>query len=309
MQRYILQRLIQAVGVIFLSSLIIFVATRVTADPLTLLLPEDATLEEEEALRHQLGLDQPIHVQYVNFVTGLLRGDFGISWVHHEPAIQLILNRLPASSELASAALVLSLVLSIPLGLIAGYLRGTGRGWLLEKIIMILSLLGISSPAFWLAIFAIFVFSVKLGWLPTSGRGGLAHLVMPVVILAIYPVASTTRLIRSGMVEVLSTDYIRTARAKGLGERLVVSRHVLKNVMIPVVTITGAHFGSMLVYATVIETIFAWPGVGRLLLQSMLMVDYPVLVVYGMLVALILSILNLIVDVSYAFFDPRITHE
>ncbi|MDA1330842.1 MAG: ABC transporter permease [Chloroflexi bacterium] len=213
MHQYIARRLIQALGVVFITSVVIFVATRLMADPLTILLPQDASMEQENLLRQQLGLDQPIYVQYVDFFAGLLRGDFGISWVHRKPAIEVVLIRLPASLQLAGAALMVSLLAAIPLGLWAGYLRSTGRGWLIEKLIMVVSLFGVSAPSFWLAIFGIFIFSVKLGWLPTSGKGTLAHAVMPVMILAVYNIAVTTRLTRSGTLSVMTQDYIRTARA------------------------------------------------------------------------------------------------
>jgi len=309
MQRYIVRRLIQTVIVILLASMVIFAGTRLTADPMKLLLDEHATKEQEEITRQRLGLDRPIWQQYLRFVVGMTRGDFGESWVYRRPAMKLVLERLPASLQLAAGAAVLSLVLAIPFGVLSGYARASGRWPLLDKLVVTFSLLGISAPTFWVAIFAILVFAVKLHWLPTSGRGTLAHAVMPVCILSFGSLATMVRLARSGTLEVYHDDYVRTARAKGLHERQVLFRHALKNVMIPVITVSGMTLGGMLVYATVIETIFAWPGMGRLLQDSMLKLDYPVMVAYGMVVAVVFSILNLLVDVSYVFFDPRITND
>jgi peptide/nickel transport system permease protein len=309
MQRYIVRRLVQTVIVILLASMVIFAGTRLTADPLKLLLDEHATKEEEALVRERLGLDRPIWEQFIRFVIGMTRGDFGESWVYRKPAMELVLERLPASLQLAGGAAALSLVLAIPFGILSGYARASGRWPLLDKLVVIFSLLGISAPTFWVGIFAILIFAVKLNWLPTSGRGTLAHAVMPVCILSFGSLATMVRLARSGMLEAYHEDYIRTARAKGLHERQVLFRHAFKNVMIPVVTVSGMTIGNMLVYATVIETIFAWPGMGRLLQDSMLKLDYPVMVAYGMVVAVVFSILNLVVDLSYVIFDPRIGHE
>jgi ABC-type dipeptide/oligopeptide/nickel transport system permease component len=238
-------------------------------------------------------------------VRSALRGDLGTSFYFHEPAIRLVLERLPASLELVIWTMIASTVIAIPLGVMAA----TARGSWLDRAVLVGSLVGISAPTFWIGIVLIALFVVALGWLPSSGRGTWAHLVLPVVTLAFYRVALFIRLIRAGMLDVLNQDYIRTARAKGLYERLVIYRHALKNTLIPLVTIGGIQMGGLIAFAIVTEKIFAWPGMGRLLLTSIERLDYPIVVAYAIVTAGLFVAINLTVDVLYALIDPRIRYE
>ncbi|MDR7544233.1 MAG: ABC transporter permease [Armatimonadota bacterium] len=305
MTRFLAQRLLQMVGVFLIISMVVFMLLVLTGDPIELLLPPAADINQVEALRTQLGLDQPWYVQYAKFVRSALRGDLGTSFYFHEPAIRLVLQRLPASLELVIWTMVASTIIAIPLGVMAA----TARGSWLDRAVLVGSLVGISAPTFWIGIVLIALFVVALGWLPSSGRGTWAHLVLPVVTLAFYRVALFIRLIRAGMLDVLNQDYIRTARAKGLYERLVIYRHALKNTLIPFVTIGGIQMGGLIAFAIVTEKIFAWPGMGRLLLTSIERLDYPIVVAYAIVTAGLFIVINLTVDVLYALIDPRIRYE
>jgi ABC-type dipeptide/oligopeptide/nickel transport system permease component len=305
MTRFLVQRLLQMVGVFLIISMVVFMLLVLTGDPIELLLPPAADINQVEALRTQLGLDQPWYVQYAKFVRSALRGDLGTSFYFHEPAIRLVLERLPASLELVIWTMIASTVIAIPLGVMAA----TARGSWLDRAVLVGSLVGISAPTFWIGIVLIALFVVALGWLPSSGRGTWAHLVLPVVTLAFYRVALFIRLIRAGMLDVLNQDYIRTARAKGLYERLVIYRHALKNTLIPLVTIGGIQMGGLIAFAIVTEKIFAWPGMGRLLLTSIERLDYPIVVAYAIVTAGLFVAINLTVDVLYAVIDPRIRYE
>ncbi|MDR7522964.1 MAG: ABC transporter permease [Armatimonadota bacterium] len=305
MTRFLVNRLLQMVGVFLIISMIVFMLLVLTGDPIELLLPPAADINQVEALRTQLGLDQPWYVQYAKFVRSALRGDLGTSFYFHEPAVRLVLQRLPASLELVVWTMVVSTLLAIPLGVLAATRRGT---WL-DRGVLVGSLVGISAPTFWIGIVLIAFFVVALGWLPSSGRGSWEHLVLPVATLAFYRVALFIRLIRAGMLDVLGQDYIRTARAKGLFERLVVYRHALKNTLIPFVTISGLQMGGLIAFAIVTEKIFAWPGMGRLLLISIERLDYPVVVAYAIVTAALFVVINLTVDLLYALIDPRIRYE
>ncbi|MDR7485353.1 MAG: ABC transporter permease [Armatimonadota bacterium] len=305
MTRFLVNRLLQMVGVFLIISMIVFMLLVLTGDPIELLLPPAADINQVEALRTQLGLDRPWYVQYAKFVRSALRGDLGTSFYFHEPAVRLVLQRLPASLELVVWTMVVSTLLAIPLGVLAATRCGT---WL-DRGVLVGSLVGISAPTFWIGIVLIAFFVVALGWLPSSGRGGWEHLVLPVATLAFYRVALFIRLIRAGMLDVLGQDYIRTARAKGLFERLVVYRHALKNTLIPFVTISGLQMGGLIAFAIVTEKIFAWPGMGRLLLISIERLDYPVVVAYAIVTAALFVVINLTVDLLYALIDPRIRYE
>jgi peptide/nickel transport system permease protein len=305
MTRFLLGRLAQMVGVFVVISLVIFMLLVFTGDPIELLLPPAAGVDQIEAMRRQLGLDQPWYVQYARFIRSALRGDLGTSFYFNEPAIRLVLQRLPASLELVIWTMVVSTVIAIPLGAMAA---ARPNSWL-DRTVLVGSLVGISAPTFWIGIVLIALFVVAFGLLPSSGRGGWEHLVLPVATLAFYRVALFVRLIRAGMLDVLGQDYIRTARAKGLFERLVVYRHALKNTLIPFVTIGGIQMGGLIAFAVVTEKIFAWPGMGRLLLISIERLDYPVVVAYAIVTAALFVVINLTVDLLYALLDPRIRYE
>lgn len=303
MSRYILQRLIHTVLVILGISVISFTFMHLSGDPVGLILPQDATHEQIETLRREMRLDDPIYVQYMRFLTSALQGDLGTSIYTREPVVRLIQERMPATLELALAALFLSLIVAIPIGVLAAVKRGS---WL-DTISMTFALFGLSMPHFWLGIMFIMVFSVQLGWLPTSGRGTLAQLVMPSLALGLSLIALFARLTRSAMLEVLGQDYVRTARAKGVSEVMVVGKHALRNALIPLVTAVGMEFGFLLGGAVIIETVFAWPGVGRLVVQSILDRDYPVVQAAVMMLAIVFVSVNLIVDLLYAWLDPNIS--
>ncbi len=305
MTRFLVGRLLQMLGVFLVISLIIFMLLVFTGDPIELLLPPAAGIDQVKALEVQLGLDQPWWVQYGRFLRSALRGDLGTSFYFNEPAIRLVLQRLPASLELVVWTMLVSTVIAIPLGAMAAV---KPNSWI-DRGVLVGSLVGISAPTFWIGIVLIALFVVTLKWLPSSGRGGWEHLVLPVATLAFYRVALFVRLVRSGMLDVLGQDYIRTARAKGLFERLVIYRHALRNTLIPFVTIGGIQMGGLIAFAVVTEKIFAWPGMGRLLLISIERLDYPVVVAYAIVTAALFVIINLTVDLLYAFIDPRIRYE
>jgi len=305
MARFLMTRLLQTVVVFFFISAIIFSLLVLTGDPIELLLPPAAGPDQIQAMRVKLGLDQPWYVQYWKFLRNAVRGDLGTSFYFGESAIKLVLERLPASLELVIWTMILSTALAIPLGVLAAVRRGS---WL-DRGALAASMVGISAPTFWIGIVLIAVFVVALGLLPSSGRGGWVHLVLPVTTLGFYRVALFVRLIRAGMLDVLAADYVRTARAKGLYERSVIYRHALRNTLIPFVTISGIQMGGLIAFAVVTEKIFAWPGMGRLLLLSIERLDYPVVVAYAIVTAALFAVINLTVDALYAFLDPRIRYE
>lgn len=304
MGRYLLKRLWHTVYVIIGISVISFFFIHLSGDPVMLMLPGDATMQEVEQLRQKLGFNDPLVVQYGRFISKAARGDFGESLYYKVPAMELIVERLPASLELAVASLVIALVVAIPIGIISAVYRGSA----LDMASMLGALFGLSMPHFWLGIMLIMIFSLHLGWLPTSGRGTLAHLVMPALALGLSLMAMFARLTRSVMLEVLSLDYIRTARAKGLREFLVIGKHALKNAMIPLVTVAGMQFGFLMGGSVIIETVFAWPGVGRLVVQAIFNRDYPLVQSIVFILAIIFVAANLVVDLLYVRLDPRISY-
>ena len=269
-----------------------------------LMLPGDASDQEIEELREQLGFNDPLYVQYVRFASKAIRGDFGESLYYHVPVMELVMERLPASLELALAAMVFALVLAVPIGIISAVRRGS----MLDMGSMLGALLGLSMPHFWLGIMLMLLFSVHLGWLPTSGRGTMAHLIMPAVSLGLSLMAMFARLTRSVMLEVLSLDYIRTARAKGLREEIVISKHALKNALIPLVTVAGMQFGFLIGGTVIIETVFAWPGLGRLVVQAIFSRDYPLVQAIVFVLSLLFVGMNLLVDILYVYLDPQISY-
>lgn len=302
---YLLRRFYQALIVFFVVTLVVFVILHLAGDPVELLLPQDATQNDVRELRHALGLDKPLTVQYGLFLKNALKGNLGISYHHGQPALKLVLNRLPASLELVTVSILISLVISVPLGILASSRRGK---WL-DRACQLGSLVGISAPPFWIGIAFILVFAVNLQWLPSSGRGTWAHLVLPATSLALYRLALFFRLIRAGMLDVMTQDYIRTARSKGVSEKKVVYKHALKNTLIPFVTIAGIQMGSLLAGAIVTERVFAWPGMGRLFLDSIGVMDFPVIIAWTLVIATIFLLINFIVDIVYVWLDPRIRHE
>lgn len=301
---YVVRRLAQAVLVVFGVVLVVFLLTFLSGDPALLLLPPDATREDVLEFRRLMGFDDPLWVQFGRFVGDLLRGDFGNSWRYREPALSLVLERLPATLELAFASLAVSLVVAIPVGIISAVRKDSAA----DGIAMIVALLGQSIPTFWLGIMFILIFAVQLGWLPTSGRGGIEHLILPAVSLGLFFTGRLARLVRSSMLEVLGEDYVKTARAKGLHEFVVVNKHALKNAMLPVVTVIGLEFGFLLGGAVITETVFAWPGVGLLAVQSVFGRDYPVVQAIVICVSIVFVLVNLAVDLVYTQLDPRITY-
>ena len=302
MKSYLLRRLWQSLLVIFGVSVVVFLILHLTGDPAALMLPPDATAEDIAKFRHDMGFDDPVAVQYVRFLKGAVRGDFGQSIRHGEPAMGLVVERLPATFELAGAGLVIALALAIPAGIVSAVRRNTS----IDYISTVVALLGQAMPTFWLGIMLILVFSVRLNWLPSSARGDVEHLILPAITLGLFTTARITRLTRSGMLEVLGQHYIRTARAKGVGEPPVVWKHALKNASIPIVTIVGIELGTLLGGSVITETIFAWPGVGRLSVQAIFNRDYPVVQSAVFLLASTFVIVNFLVDVVYTYLDPRI---
>jgi ABC-type dipeptide/oligopeptide/nickel transport system permease component len=302
MKSYLVRRFLQSLLVLLGVSVVVFGILHLTGDPALLLLPPDASAEDVARLREALGFNDPVWVQYLRFLRGALRGDFGESLRHGEPAMALVLERLPATFELAGAGLGIALALAIPAGILSAVRRNTA----VDYVSTVLALLGQAMPTFWLGIMLILVFSVQLGWLPSSGRGDLAHLILPATTLGLFTTARITRLTRSGMLEVLGQDYIRTARAKGVGEPPVVWKHALRNASIPIVTIVGIELGTLLGGSVITETIFAWPGVGRLSVQAIFNRDYPVVQAAVFILASTFVMLNFAVDMLYTFLDPRI---
>jgi ABC-type dipeptide/oligopeptide/nickel transport system permease component len=302
MKVYLLRRFLQSLLVLLGVSFVVFGILFLTGDPTLVLLPPDASAEDVEKFRETMGFNDPFFVQYGRFLLGALRGDFGQSVRHGEPAFDLVMERMPATFELAGAALALALCLAIPAGIISAVRRNS----LLDYVSTVVALLGQSMPTFWLGIMLILLFSVQLNLLPSSGRGGWQHMLLPAVTLGLFTTARITRLTRSGMLEVLNQDYIRTARAKGVANPPVVWKHALKNAAIPIVTIVGIELGTLLGGSVITETIFAWPGVGRLSVQAIYNRDYPVVQAAVFTLSATFVLVNLVVDLLYTYLDPRI---
>ncbi len=306
MARHIARRLLYSIFVLWGALTIVFVAVRVIpGDPAQMMIGSSGTQADVARLRHRLGLDAPIGVQYVRYLAGAVRLDFGQSLVLEEPAVQAVNERLPATGLLAATAMALGVIVGLPLGVIAA-LRPRSAA---DYLVSVASLAGQSVPNFWLGIMFILVFARQLRWLPSSGMGGLSHLVLPAVTLALLLVGVLTRLVRSGLVEVAQEDYIRSAYAKGLARTSVLRKHALPNVMIPVVTVAGLQLGNLLAGAVIVETVFAWPGAGRLLIQAIGNRDYPVVQVAVLFITISFIVVNLLVDVSYGLLDPRVRYQ
>lgn len=305
MIRYVAFRLLYLVLVVFGVLTLLFFLIRLSGDPVSLLVGFDTTPERLEEVRRQFGLDLPLYVQYFSFLKSTLALDFGRSFRYQGGAFAIVMERLPATIELAIASILLTVVVAFPAGIVAAMRRGRPSG----HAIMFGALLGQSMPSFWLAIMLILVFSVQLRWLPSFGRGGLEHLVLPAITLASFLIARQSRLIRSGMIEVLDQDYIRTARAKGIRETLIVIRHGLKNMLLPIVAVLGLDVSFLLGGSVITETVFAWPGMGYLMVSSVLARDYPVVQAAVFVITIIVVVVNIVVDLAYRFLDPRIGFE
>ena len=321
MLAFVVRRLLQAIVVMLTVAFLAFMLFQHVGDPVTNLLGQDATQEQKDRLRQELGLDQPFPVQFAAFVGNAVRGEFGISLRQGRKVSALIADRFPATFELALAAAVLALLIGIPLGVYAALRRGRFGA----QLAMAVSLLGVSLPTFLIGILLILVFSVFLGWLPSFGRGdtvkigawdtgllsadGLQHLILPALTLAVFQLALIMRLVRAEMLEVLRTDYIKFARARGLQDRAVYFGHALKNTLVPVITITGLQLGGLIAFAIVTETVFQWPGMGLLFIQAVQFADVPVMAAYLCLIALIFVLINLAVDLLYFAVDPRLRIE
>ena len=299
-------------------SLLVFGGVNLVGDPVEMLINPEADQAEVERVIRELGLDRPITEQYWFFLVNAFKGDLGDSFVFGEPALKLIIQRMPATLELALFSLFISLIIAIPLGIYAGYNPDSK----VSKVIMAGSILGFSMPTFWVGIIFIMIFAVQLGWLPSTGRGeigtfmginsslftlnGLSHVFLPALNLALFKISSVIRLTRAGTREIILQDYITFARSKGISEKRVVLIHVLKNILIPIVTVVGLEFGSLIAFSTVTETVFAWPGMGKLIIDSIYNLDRPVIVAYLMIIVTFFVFLNLIVDILYTFLDPRV---
>ena len=321
MLTWLLRRLFQACFVVLAMTVIVFIGVHVIGNPVDILISPEADQAERAKIIAEFGLDQPLCRQYALFLNGALHGDLGRSFVFNEPALRLIGQRMPATMELAVTAVLMSMCIGIPLGLYAG-LKPNG---VLGRFIMSGSILGFSLPSFWVGLMLIMVFAVQLGWLPSTGRGhtaelfgirwsfltwdGLRHMAMPALNLSLYNISLVLRLTRAGVRETLPMDYIKFARAKGLSPSRVIFVHVLKNIMIPIVTVLGLEFGSTIAFAVVTESVFAWPGMGKLIIDSINVLDRPVIVAYLMMIVLIFITINLVVDILYTVLDPRVRLE
>lgn len=304
MLTYIIRRLLYAVFVLFGVATVVFFIARMTGDPVSIMLPPDATIEQEQGLRASLGLDLPLIQQYLIFLGNLLKLDFGMSLRYDLPALKLILERMPATMQLGGAAMIFSLVIAVP----AGIITAVKKGKFSEKIIMSTVILLQSIPVFWVGLLLVLVFSITLKILPTGGVGGPLYIVLPAIALGTHLLALVTRLLRSSLGEALDSDYVRTAKAKGLLSKMVVGKHALRNSLLPVVTVIGLEVGALLGGSVVTETVFAWPGVGQLLIQSIYNRDFPLVQAIIIILAGIFVLVNLIVDILYVIIDPRIKY-
>ena len=302
MCRYVVGRVLQAVVALLGVTCVVFLLVSLSGDPAFILLTPEAGEEQRAAFRKLYGLDQPLPVQYARYVSHVARGDFGSSFAFNRPAIQVVLERLPATLLLTATAVALGVVVGMPAG-VAAAVKASGP---LDRLVMALVLLGQSVPTFWLGLLMIRIFAVNLRWVPVSGHGTVLHLVMPAVALGLYLAALLARLTRSEMLEALAQDYVRTARAKGLSERVVTVAHALKNALLPIVTLIGLQLGALLGGAVVTETVFAWPGIGSLVLDAILRKDYPVLLAAVEFVAAAFIVINMALDLLYGYLDPRL---
>ena len=315
---FLLRRLVQSVFVLIAMMIVVFFGVYMIGNPIDILISPDATPAEIAETMTRFGFDEPAHVQFLKFLGNALQGDLGRSFVHGESAVTLILSYMPATLELAALGLFFSVLIGVPLGVYAGYKADRWQG----RAIMTGSIFGFSLPNFWVGMLLILIFAVELRWLPSTGRGetvevlgmrlsifsenGLKYMILPALTLALYKASLVTRLARAGTQEALMQDYVKVARAKGVSETRILLVHVLKNIMIPIITVLGLELGSMIAFAVVTETVFAWPGMGKLLIDSILKLDRPVIVAYLMMTVIIFIIINFTVDVIYTLLDPRV---
>lgn len=313
MGKYIIRRLFDLLPTIAVVAVIVFIITRmIPGDPAAVMLGPQASVEEIEALREQLGLNQPIYVQFLQYIGNLLQGDFGVSLTYNEPIVQLIMERFPNTLVLAISALIIAFVIGVP----AGIISASKQNSLLDYSVMLVSLIGVSMPIFWLGVMLVLYFSVNLGWFPATGMGSmddglvtyLKHLVLPSITLATIPMATFARITRSSMLEVISQDYIKTARAKGLSEFLVICKHAFKNALTPLLTVLGMQISMMLGGAVLTETIFSWPGMGRLIVDAIDKRDFVVVQGTVLFIAVLFVIVNLLVDVMYKVVNPKVNY-
>ncbi len=321
MTSFLLRRTGQTVVALLVMSVLVFVGIFMVGNPIDILIDPAATPLERQQTIEAFGLDRPVWEQYWGFLTGAISGDLGNSFIYNQPALDLILARLPATLELAFTALAIALVFGIPLGIVAG-LKPRAP---LSRAIMSFSILGFSLPTFWIGLIMIMAFSVFLGWLPASGRGetvdvlgipislftldGILHLLLPALNLALFKISLVIRLTRAGVMECMQMDYVRFARAKGISEGRIVGLHVLKNTLIPLITVMGIEFGSLIAFAVVTETIFAWPGMGKLIIDAIAVLDRPLILAYLLITVVMFSVINLVVDLLYSVVDPRVRLE
>lgn len=315
---FVIRRLLQSIVVLLVTAVLVFMGVYAIGDPIEMLIAPDATVAERAQVIVSLGLDKPLWQQFFIFLWNALHGDLGKSFVFNQPSISLIFQRLPATLELTFLGLFIAVVIGIPLGLIAGLKPNSAT----DETIMTGSILGFSLPSFWQGMMLIMIFSVWLGWLPSTGRGelgtflgirsslftldGLTHLILPAINLSLFKLSLVIRLTRTGVRETMPLDFIKFARAKGLSERRIVFVHVMKNILIPLITVIGMELGSMLAFAVVTETIFAWPGIGKLLIDSIMRLDRPVVVAYLLVIVSLFIFINFVVDVLYSIIDPRV---
>lgn len=302
MRRYILQRLWQGVILLALVTTIVFFLGRLTGNPVDLMLPEDATEEDRIALIETLGLDAPMYKQFGIFVVNVLQGDLGVSHRYRRPVVEIFFSRLPNTLKIVPAAMILAMIMAIPLGIVSAVRRGS----MIDRVSGTIAVLGIATPNFWLGILLIYVFSVQLGWLPSARMGTPLHYILPTITLGTFLVAGFMRLIRSSMLDILDSEFVKLARIKGLSETTVVWKHCLRNALIPVLTLWGVFMGGLVTGAIVTETVFAWPGIGRLTFEAVIFRDYPLLQAVIIMDAVLILLINLMVDILYAYIDPRI---
>jgi peptide/nickel transport system permease protein len=303
MGAFLVRRFFQSIIVILGVIVITFLISRVAGDPVTLLLPPEATAEQRAYLTKDLGLDQPLYIQLVTYVSKVVRGDFGVSFRHNEPAMKLLVERIPASLYLSLVATLISICVALPLGIISAIKRGT----IFDRIGMTLALFGQSAPAFWTGIMLILLVAVKLRWLPPSGFGGPINVILPALTIASFFTAATARLTRSSVLDVLDSEYVRYARLKGVPEFVVIMRHVLRNSFITILNIVALQLGVLFGNSVITEFIFAWPGIGRLSLEAIYNRDYPVIQAAVVVIACFFVVINLLVDIVYSLTDPRVS--
>lgn len=302
MKRYVIARVFSGILVVFLALTAVFFMLRLSGDPVLLFAPMDTSRQDMDAIRERMGFNDPLLVQYGRFIEDAIQGDFGNSSRERRPAMEVVTDRLPATLQLGVTAMVLAIGIGIPLGIVSAVQHGSG--W--DKFARILSVLGQALPAFWLGVILMMFFSVRLGWLPTSGRGSFSHIIMPAVTLAAYSMARYARLTRSTFLDVLGQDYIRTARAKGLGQNMILWRHAFKNASVSLITMTALEIGNLIAGAVVVEQVFAWPGMGRVMVQSLLNRDFAVVTAAVVLFAAMYTLCNLIADLAYGWVNPTV---